>query len=439
MKFSTDSQGGYHGGGPISFISFVLLPIFAFSLGWVIAESKVDEQGPPPTEFIDTDATIIPDADIDSIDVSLMRDAISIIKEKFVDPSQIDPEKMKYGIVRGLIWSLNDPYSEFMSPEESEDFEHELDGDLEGIGAELTVKQGAIIVVSPLRDSPAEKAGLLPEDIILKVDGEPASGEDFLNVVKKIRGKKGSTVNILVFRTSTGEEKEIKIKRDKIRVETVELKWEGPIAIIEVSQFGTNTEQEFKKALSEVSTKDAQGIILDLRYNSGGYLDTAIEVVSAFKKTGIVVIQKGRPPDTKKMYTSGNVKTDLPLVVLQNRGSASASEIVAGAIQDLKRGIVVGDQSFGKGTVQEVIPMHDGSHLRITIARWLTPNGRSINKVGITPDILLKRSLEDIENDIDPQMDFAVKYLQGESLENLKSEYNIESKESENEAEQVTQ
>jgi carboxyl-terminal processing protease len=421
------------GGSAISFLSLVLLPIFAFSLGWIVAESKMGNTTPPPAEFTDNDATVFSEKTVSSIDISLLREAVEIIQKKYIDPENIDPEKMRYGIVRGVVWSLEDPYSEFMTPKESEDFEHELDGDLEGIGAELTVRKGVVVVVSPLRDSPAENAGLLPEDIILEVDGGIASGEDFLNVINRIRGKKGTDVTLLIFRPETGEEKELIITRDQIKIETVQLEWKKEdIAVLEISQFGTDTEQEFNTALETAISNNAKGIILDLRFNSGGFLDTAVDVVSAFKKTGKVVIQKGRPPETKVIYTTGNAKTDLPLVVLQNRGSASASEIVSGAIQDLQRGIVMGDQSFGKGTVQEVIAMQNGAHLRITIAKWLTPNGRDIGKVGITPDILIERSIEDFENDYDPQMEAAIKFLNNElSVDEIKEQYGTKSEKEE--------
>lgn len=414
------TYGQFRGGGPLSFLAFVLIPIFSFTLGWILATSNTPQHG---TTFVNEDATILTNDGLETIDVSLLRDAMDIVRKKYISPDEIDTEEIKYGIVRGLIWSLDDPYSEFMSPEESADFENDLNGNLEGIGAELTVKDGMIVVVSPLRDSPAEAAGLLPNDIVIKVNEEEASGKEFLNVVKRIRGKKGTAVTLTVFRPETGKEEEIVIVRDKIRIETVQITWDENIAIIELSQFGTNTKEEFFAALEEAQAKNAQGIILDLRFNSGGFLEKAVDVVSAFHQSGKVVIQKGRPPKSDAIYTTGNVKTGLPLVVLQNNGSASASEIVSGAIQDLGRGTVVGEQSFGKGTVQELVPMKNGASLRITVAKWLTPNGRDIGEVGIDPDILVERTTEDYENELDPQMDVALRLLRGEELEKLKEEF----------------
>lgn len=420
-----NTRGAFRGGGALSFLAIVLIPIFAFTLGWTLAKSNTPHLS---TELTNADGTVLSSEKIEGIDTSLLRDAIEIVRKKYVDPDAIDPEKIKYGIVRGMVWTLDDPYSEFMSPKENADFEDDLNGDLEGIGAELTIREGVIVVVSPLRDSPAERAGLLPKDIILKVDGVEAPGEDFLNVVKRIRGKKGSDVTLSVFRPDTSEEKEITITRDNIRVETVTLEWQGDIAVLQISQFGTNTTDEFYAALDTALAKNPKGIILDLRFNSGGFLEKAVDVVSAFKKTGKVVIQKGRPPQSEVIYTTGNLKTDLPLVVLQNGGSASASEIVAGALQDLGRAVVVGEQSFGKGTVQELVPMQKGASLRITIAKWLTPNERDIGKVGITPDVMVKRTIKDFENEYDPQMEAAVKLLNGADVEHVKNEYNKEKK-----------
>jgi len=416
-----EKKASLGGSGFLSFLSFVLLPIFAFSLGYQLSERKFFQDNIVVQKTEETGKT---EKKTEKIDLSVMRDTLKIVEEKFVDPSKIDPEKLKYALARAIVWSLEDPYSEFMSPEESQEFSDEIDGNLEGIGAELTVKNGTIVVVSPLRDSPAEHSGILPNDILLTVDGEEAHSDDFLNVIKKIRGAPGTEVKLTFFRPDSNEEKEITVTRAKIRVETVKLDERDDIAILEVSQFGTNTETEFYAALTSALAKNPKGIVVDLRFNSGGFLDTAIKMVSAFQKSGKVVIQEGRPPDTESHFVTGNVKTDIPLVVLQNGGSASASEIFAGAMQDSGRGIVIGEQSFGKGTVQELIPMSGGANLRITIARWLTPKGRSISKVGITPNLIIERTTEDFENERDPQMDAAIEYLQGETLESLVEKFN---------------
>lgn len=423
MSFPYRTYRGFRGSGPITFLAYILLPIIAFALGWQISESRVEVADRNPTALVDKDATVLKNDKIESIDVALLRDAIDVVREKFIDPDKIDPDKIKYGIVRGLIWSLEDPYSEFMSPEESISFEDELGGDIEGIGAELTVKEGMIIVISPLRDSPAERGGLLPEDVILEVNDEAAEGKDFLKVIGNIRGKKGTPVKLSIFRPSTGEKLSLEIVRDKIRIETVTLTMQDELAILEVSQFGKNTTKEFEDALASALVKNPKGIIVDLRFNSGGYLETAIEMVSAFQKSGKVVIQKGRPPATDSRFVTGKVKTDLPLVVLQNGGSASASEIVAGAIQDLGRGVVIGEKSFGKGTVQELIAMENGANLRLTVAKWLTPNGRDIGEVGIEPDLTIVRSPQDIADKKDPQLDAAIAHLKGESLQDLAARY----------------
>jgi len=404
----------------VFYVFFILLPIFTFFLGYQISERQKNEIS---IEKVPAETS---EKKTEKIDLSFMRDALKVAKEHFVDPEKIDPDKIKFALARAVIWSLDDPYSEFMTPEEMHDFADEIDGNLEGIGAELTVKNGAIVVVSPLRDSPAEKAGLLPNDVVLKINDEKADADKFISMIKKIRGKPGTKVAITIFRPKTGEEKTFEITRKKLHVKSVKLKWREKIAILEVSQFGTDTEKEFNEALAKALAKNPRGIILDLRFNGGGFLDTAIKMVSAFLKDGKVVIQEGRPPETLSYFVTGNVKTDLPLVILQNGGSASASEIVAGAIQDHGRGTIIGEQSFGKGTVQDIIKVHGGANVKITVAKWLTPKGNWISEVGITPDIKIPRTDDDFENDRDPQLDAAVDFLKGKTPEEIAKKFNGE-------------
>jgi len=420
--------------GFYQFLVFAILPILTFILGFAFSEKKneqrdlqlcyttTQESQKKSTEKELKNSDEKKPEDFNFIDLSITREVLEIIEKKFLEPEKIDSEKIKFGMIRGLVWSLGDPFSEFLTPEENAELNDDLSGDLEGIGAELTLKNNLIVIVSPLRDSPAEKAGLLPEDVILKVDGEIAEGNKFLEIVKKIRGKQGTKVELEIMRKNLEKPKKIKVVRDKIRIETVELEFNEEIAILEVSQFGENTKEEFEKALQKAITKNAQGIILDLRFNAGGFLQTAVEMVSNFVESGKVVVEKYRPPMTKTEFVTGNFKTDLPLVILQNGGSASASEIVAGAIQDLNRGVVIGETSFGKGTVQELIPVSGGGSIRITIAKWLTPNGRSISEVGITPDLEIKMTADDFQNNNDFQLEAALQFLRGKTLQELKQE-----------------
>lgn len=310
--------------------------------------------------------------------------------------------------------ALDDPYTVFMTPDESEQFAASLDGTLEGIGAELTVEDSGLTIVSPLRDSPAEKAGLLPGDIIYKVDGELTNEMTLFEAIMNIRGEQGTMVTLTILRESAGDPFDVSIVRDSIDLESVSSEMlDGEIKYISVNQFSDNTIEEFNREISELILDEPKGLIIDLRYNGGGYLDIAVDMLSfVLPSESEAVMLKERGSEDDKLYTNGNAKLlNVPLVVLVNEGSASASEIVAGAIQDHERGVIMGTQTFGKGTVQEVESFSDGSSIRITIAKWFTPNGRSINKQGLTPDIIVELTEDDHENAYDRQLEEAVKYL----------------------------
>lgn len=354
-------------------------------------------------------------AGFQKVDFHIFWEAMQKIQEKYIDPAKIDFEKISEGVIRGLVFSLEDSYSTYLSVEESQAFNDEIGGELEGIGAELTLKNGFITVVSPLKDSPAAAAGILPEDIIMQVDGEDIETQSLEAVVKKIRGPRNTEVTLTIVRRGEPIPLEKTITRAHIIVESVSLEMRDEVAILEVSQFGDNTEEEFLRYLREALTKGPKGIVLDLRFNPGGYLETAVDMVSAFQEEGKVVIQKERAPSVVNRFVTRNKITDLPLVVLINAGSASAAEIVAGALQDHDRALILGETSFGKGTVQQILPLSDGSNLRLTIARWLTPQGRDIAEKGIEPDILILRTAEDFEQDRDPQLDAAIQILTGEA------------------------
>jgi carboxyl-terminal processing protease len=303
-----------------------------------------------------------------------------------------------------------------MTPEENRDFRDELHGNFQGIGAELTLRSGAVTIVTPLKGSPAEAAGIMPEDIVIKVDNEDITGKPLNEVVKKIRGPKGSKVLITVLRKSEMDTLDITVTRDTITVPSVtsEMK-DGDIAYININQFGDDTQKLFNEQFIGLMQKNPKGIILDLRSNGGGYLDGAIDIASSFLTAGKNVVQvKTRSetiedPSVFKSVTN----TETPLIVLINKGSASSSEIVSGALQDHKRALILGEQSFGKGTVQEIIPLNEGASLRVTIAEWLTPNGHTIHKTGITPNVKVEKTKQDFEDKKDPQLDKALEILKG--------------------------
>jgi carboxyl-terminal processing protease len=345
--------------------------------------------------------------------MQLFWDAWNVLSSNYVDPHALVTEDMIFGAIKGMVASLKDPYTSFMTPKENREFVESMQGYLEGIGAELTLRNGLLTVISPLKNSPAQKAGLQPEDIIYEVNGNSTEDMTLEEAVTKIRGEKGSVVNLTILRASQSEPIKISIVRDEINVNSIDWEMREGIAIIEINQFGDNTKQEFSKAISEILSRRPAGVILDLRYNGGGYLDGSIDITSEFlENEKVVTIKKRNPEEDEVIYTNGQARlANIPLAVLINKGSASASEIVAGAIQDHNRGIIIGENSFGKGTVQTVENLIGGSSLRVTIAKWYTPNDQNINEKGVTPDIIVERTVEDFETDKDPQLDRAIKYL----------------------------
>jgi len=391
-----------------SYFSYFIVAIITFVLGWQLSAwgilgsaNYLSNEGGEQGENFD-------------VDLGLFWTVWSEIEKKYVHADEVDEKELVYGAIKGLVGSLNDPYTVFMTPKESTEFNASLDGTLEGIGAELTVEDGVLLVVSPLRKSPAEKAGLISEDIIFQIDGELSSEMSLIDAIMNIRGEKGTTVVLTVIRKGVENPFDVSIVRDSIDIESVTVeKLEGGIVYLSVNQFNDKTNDEFGKAVSEMILDEPEGVIVDLRFNGGGYLDIAVELLSYLlpSNTEAVTIRQ-RNKDDEVMLTNGNPKIlDVPLVVLVNNGSASASEIVAGAVQDHKRGIIMGTQSFGKGTVQEVESFSDGSSIRLTIAKWLTPDDRDINKVGISPDVVVEITEDNVENRVDSQKDAAVQYL----------------------------
>ncbi|MBN2087099.1 S41 family peptidase [Candidatus Peregrinibacteria bacterium] len=390
-------------------LGFIIMLVFVFMLGWNVGVNHTYQK-----DIFDSNNIVLsPYGEAETVNMQLFWDTWNILSGKYVDPHKLDSQKMIFGAVSGMVDSLDDPYTGFMTPKENKEFQDSLDGTLEGIGAELTMRHGLITVVSPLKGSPAKRAGLQPEDIIVEVNGESVEEMSFEQAVIKIRGEKGTAVVLTIIRGNVPEPIKLSIVRDKINVDSVSWEIKDQIAIIEINQFGNGTRYEFSKAVNEILNKRPKGAILDLRYNGGGYLEGAVDIVSEFIESGkVVTIKKRNPDEDEIIYTSGQARiTSIPLVVLINKGSASASEIVAGAIQDNGRGYIIGETSFGKGTVQEVENLIGGASLRVTVAKWFTPNDNNISEVGITPDLIVERTPEDYENNTDPQMDAAMEYL----------------------------
>lgn len=312
------------------------------------------------------------------------------IKDNYYE--EIDEEKLVDGAINGMIKSLDDPYSAYMDKKEASSFHESISSSFEGIGAEIQEQDGQIMVVSPIKGSPAEKAGVKPNDIILSVDGKSVEGLSSSEAVLKIRGEKGTKVDLSISRAGESEPIKFTIKRDTIPIETVyaEMLDDG-VAKIQVTSFSEHTVQELKTALEEMSKKDMKGLVLDLRGNPGGLLDQAIEMASLFIPNGEVVLQVEERSGNKEVYKSENDgELKIPVVVLIDDGSASASEIVAAAVSESADIPLIGVKSFGKGTVQTAQDFKDGSNFKYTAAKWLTPEGNWIHKKGIKPDITVK-------------------------------------------------
>lgn len=327
---------------------------------------------------------------------------------------QLDQTKLMDGLKQGLVAASGDPYTEYMSPDKAKEFQSQLSGTFEGIGAQLGKNDaGNVVIVSPIDGFPAKKAGLMPNDVIAEVDGKSAKGWTVDEAVDKIRGQKGTVVKLRVIRNSA-EDLSFDITRAQIDIPSVEYKvLDGDIGYIKISQFGDDTSTLAREAANSFKEKNVKSVVLDLRGNPGGYLDSAVSVSSLWMVNKTVLEEKRGGATIKTYRSSGEaVLKDLPTVVLIDGGSASASEITAGALHDNGVATLIGAKSFGKGSVQQPETLKNGGLLKVTIARWFTPKGKNIDKEGIKPDEKVERSVDDIKNDKDPQLDAAIKHLQ---------------------------
>ena len=356
----------------------------------------------------------------ENVDFSLFWDAYEKLHQNFIEPDKINDQDIIYGAISGMTKSLGDPYTDFFDPEQAKMFKQDLLGSFEGIGIEVGIKKEKLTIVSPLKDTPGEKAGLKPGDQIIGINGKSTYDMSIDQAVNIIRGKKGTKVVLTIFRDGWNDARDIEVIRGTIKVDAV--KWElkeNSVAYIQIRQFDQSLPTDFKKIAFDILKSPAQKIILDLRNNPGGYLEVSQDIAGWFLKSGeIVAIQDfGKSKNKKEYKTNGSASfVDYPVVVLINKGSASASEILAGALRDNKKIKLIGEKSFGKGYVQEAITLRDGkSFLKITISKWLTPNGDSISEVGLNPDVVVEITNDDFENNKDPQLEKAL-----EIVKNLK-------------------
>jgi carboxyl-terminal processing protease len=326
-------------------------------------------------------------------------DVIELVKKNYVD--EVNDKDIVYSAIKGMLESL-DPHSSFLTPEQYKEIQTETKGEFGGIGIEVTIKDGLPTVITPIEDTPAFKAGLKAGDYIIRIDGKPTKNMSLIDIVKMIRGAKGKPVTLSIMRDGFVTPKDFKIVRDIIEVKSIKSRLlEDNYGYIRVVQFQEKTSRDLENALKELTTKNKgnplKGIILDLRNNPGGLLEQAVEVTDRFISEGLIVYIEGRKgsDNNNKLKFYAHKKDDFlgAVVVLVNEGSASASEIVAGALQDYKKAIVVGAKTFGKGSVQTIFPLPDGSAVRLTTAKYFTPKGRSIQAEGITPDITIDSNI----------------------------------------------
>ncbi|HEY4507051.1 MAG TPA: S41 family peptidase [Candidatus Paceibacterota bacterium] len=344
------------------------------------------------------------------VDFALFWNVWELLHNRYVDRSKLNTQELIYGAIEGMVNAAGDPYTVFLKPKESESFKQQINGSFSGIGIEIGLRKNMLTVIAPIKDTPAAKAGLLAGDKILKIDEKSTEAMKLDEAVQLIRGARGSKVVLTIARDGLSAAKELTITRDNIKIPAVDWKiLDENIAYIEIFAFNQNVDNEFQKAAEEIAKSNVSRIILDLRNNPGGLLDSAVNLASYFLDSDkIVTIERfGDGKENQFLSKPNGLLKNYPIIVLINKGSASASEILAGALKDNRGVLVVGETSFGKGSVQEVDELAGKSSVKITIAKWLTPKGQSIHENGIKPDIEIERTQEDVQNEKDPQLDKA--------------------------------
>lgn len=384
------------------FLFLIILILVVFGLGFYFGENHGKEQAKifqPPKE----------------VDFSLFWQAWNTIFERFPNREKLDIQKMIYGAISGVIESLDDPHTGFLTPDERKEFIKDMKGEFEGVGMEIGIREKQLQVIAPIKDSPADKAGLRAGDKILKIDNISTINMTTNEAVTLIRGSKGTRVVLTIFRNGWDENREVEIIRGIIKIPTLSLEIiEENIAHLKLYHFIERTEDDFRRVANEILTSPAEKIILDLRNNPGGYLNIAKNITGWFLERGQVVVIKDFSENRgQRIYRSNGPSRLLnyPIVILINQGTASGSEILAGALRD-NRGIkIIGETSFGKGSVQELINLDQGASLKMTVANWLTPKKVLITNKGLKPDIIVEKIEDDIVQNRDPQLNKAIEIL----------------------------
>lgn len=401
-------------------IGISIIIVFASIVGGFYFGYKQGEKNPKTVliqgiENLDADKK-------NGVDFNLFWEAWSDLKEKYVDAGKLSNQDLLYGAIQGIAHATKDPYTNFFPPTEAKQFNEEISGEFGGIGIEIGEKQNQLTVIAPLKGTPAEEAGLKANDKIIKINGESTEGLTVEEAVQKIRGEKGTKVILTIARDEWAESKDIEITRGIIQIPTLDWKImddngkeskTGKILYLQLYNFYEKAPMLMYQAAIQAAFMDPKGIIIDLRNNPGGYLEAAINISGWFlPKDAVVVKEKSQSGDEEIFKAEGaELYKDTPIVILINQGSASASEILAGALQDNRGTKLIGKKSFGKGSVQEVVELTNGSLFKITIAHWLTPNGHLIEKEGLIPDYEVDLKEEDIKNGKDPQLEKAIEIL----------------------------
>lgn len=393
----------------------ILIATLTFLLGWQSGRSDIRLQWAnykPTVSIVNRE----PPKNV-NVDFKLFWDTWDLLSKTYIDKKALDPNKLFYGSISGMVSAIGDPYTVFLPPDQQKLTRDDLNGSFEGVGIELGFnKDKRLIVLAPLDDTPAAKAGIKPQDIILKIDDKDTIEMSLPEAVHLIRGPKNSQITLTIYREGEKDSRQVALTRDVIVVKSVKVTFlETPsgkkVAHLKLSKFGERTEGEWKQAVEEIISGSPGALILDVRNNPGGYLEGAVFVLSEFLENGDVVFQENNEGQRQSFKVSrvGRL-TKIPLEVLINKGSASASEIVAGALQDRKRAKLIGEKSFGKGTIQEAQDLAEGTGIHITVAKWLTPNGRWVNATqGLDPDLNIESDKEDPTRDL--QLDKALELL----------------------------
>jgi carboxyl-terminal processing protease len=406
----------------VAFLAFGL----AFVSGYLFG--RAEPAGAGPLAFLDTlqpaGARPTEDGILTGDEQQRFRvfwEAWRTVETEFYDKSQVDHQKLIYGAIKGMVDAVGDPYTVYQTPSQRQISDTDLRGSFDGIGIQVDMKDNKLTVVAPIEGSPAEEAGFRPGDVVLEVDGKSISGKTLNDTVGLIRGQRGTPVTLTILRPGTSDPFPVTVIRAEIKLKSVRSRMlDDQVGYLRISSFSASTGAEMSNVVKNLIDQQARGIVVDLRNNPGGYLSAAVESTAQFVNPGSVVLYQQSGNGDRKTYRTegGGVATQIPVAVLVNKGSASASEIMAGALRDNGRAILVGEKSFGKGTVQNVHQLSDESGLRVTTAQWLTPSEKPIQGVGLEPDQVIELpptatiSSEATRAD-DPQLDAAVRYILG--------------------------